>query len=252
MEFRLLKQLETKNVPILSLHWGVDLITSSPSGQLLISSPWLLLMDILRVRGIQTCRRSSTRVSTVKPSMLQMSSPLKGAREKHLETLKLPQGFCNYSEFQENVNAKFDAIFWVWQKRLLEIVTIGHHRISFSWAAAPLPVRCCHVVTISQMRKANKATFWSSEQVFQHEVGNWGKKLWSLNKMVHGCFWNLWFLYEVTKTIWWYILLVFLILAGFCFCFFPPFLFPFLDCFLFHCYFPIHFCLLFCICCCLI
>ena len=53
-------------------------LTSSPSGQLLISSPWLLLMDIFRVRGIQTCRRSSAFVSKVKPSILHASSPLQG------------------------------------------------------------------------------------------------------------------------------------------------------------------------------
>lgn len=52
-------------------------LTSSPSDQLLISRPWFLLMDILRLRGIQTWRRSSTRVSKVKPSMLHISSPLK-------------------------------------------------------------------------------------------------------------------------------------------------------------------------------
>lgn len=55
----------------------VSTLTSSLSDQLTISSPWLLLMDILRVAGIQTCRRSSARVSKVKPSVLHISSPLR-------------------------------------------------------------------------------------------------------------------------------------------------------------------------------
>lgn len=40
------------------ISWKSKVLTSSPSGQLLISSLWLLLRDILRVAGIHTWRWS--------------------------------------------------------------------------------------------------------------------------------------------------------------------------------------------------